>query len=63
MSVKSTIEALVAEFTALSDWEDRYKRIIAMARDLPAMPEALKTEDNKVRGCSSTCARNALLLF
>lgn len=54
MSLKQTIDRIVAEFAALPEWEDRYKRIIAMARDLPAMPEQLKTDDNKVRGCSST---------
>lgn len=54
MSLKQTIDRIAAEFTALPEWEDRYKRIIEMARDLPAMPEHLKTDDKKVRGCSST---------
>lgn len=54
MSLKDTSDAIVAEFTALTEWEDRYKRIIALARDLPAMPDALKTDERKVRGCSST---------
>ncbi len=46
--------ALMAEFSALPDWEARYQRIIAIARDLPAMPDEWKTDGNKVRGCSST---------
>lgn len=54
MSLPAKIDAIVAEFAALPGWEDRYKRIIALAKDLPAMPEALKTEERKVRGCSST---------
>lgn len=54
MSLKDTSDAIVAEFTALTEWEDRYKRIIALARDLPAMPDELKTDERKVRGCSST---------
>ncbi len=45
--------ALVAEFEALTDWEARYTRVIAMAKALPALPEALKTDERKVRGCSS----------
>lgn len=34
-------------------WEDRYKYIIDLGRDLPPMPEALHTEDRLVRGCQS----------
>jgi cysteine desulfuration protein SufE len=34
-------------------WEDRYKYIIDLGKDLPAMPEALHTEDRLVRGCQS----------
>ncbi len=54
MSLQHTIDAIVAEFLALTDWEDRFKRIIALARDLPPMPDELKTDGNKVRGCSSS---------
>jgi cysteine desulfuration protein SufE len=45
--------ALVAEFDALPTWEERYARLIAMARSLPALAEADRTDANKVRGCSS----------
>ncbi len=45
---------LVRDFTALPDWESRYKLIIARGRALKPMPEELKSEDHKVRGCSST---------
>ena len=34
-------------------WEDRYKYIIDLGRELPPMPEALHTEDRLVRGCQS----------
>ena len=54
MTLPAKIESIVAEFAALPGWEDRYKRIIALAKDLPAMPDALKTDERKVRGCSST---------
>ncbi|MBA2481073.1 MAG: SufE family protein [Planctomycetes bacterium] len=54
MSILQTQARLVAEFQAIPDWEERYKRIIAMARDLQPMPEAHKVDENKVRGCSST---------
>jgi cysteine desulfuration protein SufE len=34
-------------------WEDRYKYIIDLGRELPEMPPALHTEDRLVRGCQS----------
>jgi cysteine desulfuration protein SufE len=45
--------ALVAEFEALATWEERYARLIAMAKALAPLAEAAKTDSNKVRGCSS----------
>jgi len=34
-------------------WEDRYKYIIDLGRDLPPMPDSLHTDDRLVRGCQS----------
>ena len=34
-------------------WEDRYKYIIDLGRELPPMPGELHTEDRLVRGCQS----------
>jgi cysteine desulfuration protein SufE len=34
-------------------WEDRYKYIIDLGKDLPPMPAALHTKDRLVRGCQS----------
>lgn len=34
-------------------WEDRYRYIIDLGKDLPAMPDAMHTEDRLVRGCQS----------
>lgn len=34
-------------------WEDRYKYIIDLGKELPPLPEALRTEDRLVRGCQS----------
>jgi cysteine desulfuration protein SufE len=54
MSILTDMARLVDEFQELPDWESRYKRIIALAKELQPMPEELKTDTNKVRGCSST---------
>ncbi len=54
MSILQDMARLVDEFQALPDWESRYKRIIALAKELKPMSEELKSDDNKVRGCAST---------
>jgi cysteine desulfuration protein SufE len=48
-----TIENLQSDFAVLDDWEDRYRYIIELGRTLAPMPEALKTDATKVRGCAS----------
>ncbi|HYD17479.1 MAG TPA: SufE family protein [Patescibacteria group bacterium] len=48
-----SIDDLVDNFTALEDWEDRYKYLIDLGNAMPAMEESLKTEHAKVRGCMS----------
>ncbi len=49
----ATFDDVEAEFEALDDWDDRYRLLINLGRALPPMPEALKTEATKVRGCAS----------
>jgi cysteine desulfuration protein SufE len=39
---------------ALLDAEDRYRLLIDLGRKLDPMPDALKTEATKVRGCSAS---------
>jgi cysteine desulfuration protein SufE len=46
-------EELADNFSLLEDWEDRYRYLIELGSKLPPMPEALKTEETKVRGCMS----------
>lgn len=38
----------------LLDGEDRYRLLIDLGRELEPMPDALKTEATKVRGCSAS---------
>ncbi len=49
----TSLEAIRADFALLDDWEDRYRYVIELGRQLPEMPISLKTEANKVRGCAS----------
>lgn len=48
-----TIKELVDNFSLMDDWEDRYKYLIDLGNSLPEMPEVLKTDSSKVRGCMS----------
>jgi cysteine desulfuration protein SufE len=48
-----TIEQIKKDFLYLDDWEDRYKYVIELGRELPPFDEAYRTEQNKVRGCVS----------
>jgi cysteine desulfuration protein SufE len=50
----ATAEALIEEdFALFDDVRDKIEYIIDLGRDLPPLPEALKTEANRVRGCQS----------
>jgi cysteine desulfuration protein SufE len=53
MTIQEKQKQLVHDFENVGDWEERYKKIIAMGRQLPDMPEQYKTDDNKVKGCQS----------
>ena len=48
-----TLENTLADFQLLDDWEDRYRYVIELGRALPPLPEAARTEANRVRGCAS----------
>ena len=48
-----TAEDIADDLDFLDDWEERYRYIIDLGKQLPALPENLKTEDRFVRGCQS----------
>ena len=47
------LQDVFQEFDLL-DGEDRYRLLIDLGRELEPMPDALKTEATKVRGCSAS---------
>lgn len=49
----NSLDEIVEVFELLGDWDQRYQYIIELGEQLPEMPEELKTEDNKVKGCMS----------
>ena len=48
-----TVEDLLADFEVLDDWEDRYRHVIELGRDLPPFDDASRNAVNKVQGCAS----------
>jgi cysteine desulfuration protein SufE len=48
-----TIEEILENFALLDDWEDRYRYVIELGRELAPLPESERTARNKVRGCAS----------
>lgn len=51
--INERIEKLKQDFQSFNQWEDRYKHLIDLGKKMPAMNEAYKTEENKVKGCQS----------
>ena len=47
------LNELIDNFAFFDDWEERYRYLIDLGRNLPKMEEADKTEENIVRGCTS----------
>jgi cysteine desulfuration protein SufE len=47
------LEDLVETFEFLDDWEERYRYIIDLGKDLPPLEEVEKAPENKVEGCVS----------
>lgn len=44
---------IVENFELLDEWEDRYRYLIELGRDLEPLDEAAHNDSNKVRGCAS----------
>lgn len=45
--------AMIADFAKFNNWEERYKKIIALGKNLEPYPEEQRTEDKLVNGCQS----------
>jgi len=53
MSALPALDDILSDYEML-DGEDRYRLLIELGRQLEPMPDALKTEATKVRGCSAS---------
>lgn len=46
-------QQLVDLFSTQQNWQDRYRQLIVLSRDLPLFPDNKKTEENQVKGCEN----------
>jgi cysteine desulfuration protein SufE len=48
-----TIDEITENFALLDEWDDRYRYVIELGRMLAPLPDAARTDTNKVQGCAS----------
>ena len=48
-----TLDDIRDSFAFFDDWEDKYRFVIDLGKELPELDEAERTEANLVRGCQS----------
>ena len=48
-----SLEEVIENFEFLDDWEDRYRYLIDLGKGLPSLDDQYKTEEYRVRGCTS----------
>lgn len=67
MKIKEIQEEIVAEFSDLDDWMDRYQLLIDMGNELAPLNDKYKVEQNLIDGCQSrvwiVCEENNGRLF
>jgi cysteine desulfuration protein SufE len=47
------IAEIIDNFAVLDDWDDRYRYLIELGRELPPLPSEAHNDANKVQGCAS----------
>ncbi len=52
-SAEQAQQEITEEFAFFGDWTERYQYLIDLGKQLPAFPEAWKTEEHRVHGCQS----------
>jgi len=51
--MNSAIDAIIADFEFLDDWDDRYRYLIELGNGLAPLADAERNAATKVRGCAS----------
>lgn len=53
MTINETQDNIIAQFSELDDWMDRYQLLIDLGNEQEALPDQYKTESNLIEGCQS----------
>lgn len=53
LPVMTAFDDIRADFEFLDDWDDRYKYLIDLGRQLEPYPDDVRDDAHKVRGCAS----------
>ncbi|MGA0601619.1 SufE family protein [Caulobacter sp. KR2-114] len=52
-TINDALDDLLIEFDVLDDWEQRYRYVIDLGRELAPLSGEERSDANKVRGCAS----------
>src|SRR4051812_17733219 len=52
-AIDTKLTELADEFDLLGDWEERYRYVIELGRELSPLTDVERGDANKVRGCAS----------
>jgi len=53
MTIPKLEQDVIEEFEFFDSWLEKYEHIIELGKDLPLIPDNLKTVDNLIKGCQS----------
>ncbi len=53
MSTNGSIDQIIDDLAFLDEWEDRYRYIIELGKELKPIDDAERNQQTKVRGCAS----------
>ncbi|TDI63656.1 MAG: SufE family protein [Alphaproteobacteria bacterium] len=53
MSTNGSIDQIIDDLAFLDEWEDRYRYIIELGKELKPIDDAERSQQTKVRGCAS----------
>jgi cysteine desulfuration protein SufE len=53
MTINEKQDQIIEDFELFDDWMEKYEYIIQLGKDLPAMNEQFKKDENLIKGCQS----------
>lgn len=59
MNINDIQSSIIEEFEDISEWDEKYGRLIKFGKELSPFPEEYRTDKNKIEGCQSQVWLNA----